>query len=163
MRKPRTRAATIATLAVLATCPELPSQTSPDAALATATALALEPGVRAALKADQPVSFEYRSAWGQTVKTQLEESLGLSLSAEHRRGAARILLDDPSFAADTASVEVYFGRCEPVADTETLKVRVYAFAFVREGGDYRLLRSARLGTTEGSCEGDWQVPPAAQA
>lgn len=162
MWKQIVRAVTAATFVVLLTAPELSSQTLQDAALAAATAQALEPGVRAAMKGGQPVSFEHKSAWGQTVKARLEESLGLSFTAEHRRGAARILLGAPNFDADTAFVEVWFGRCEAVDDTETLKVRIYAFAFEREGQDFSLLRSARLGTTEGSCDGDWKEPQPVQ-
>ena len=163
MWKPMARTATAATFAVLLVAPGLWSQTLQDAALAAATAAALEPGVRAALKAGQPVSFEHQSMWGQTVKRRLEESLGLSLTTEHRRGAARILLGAPNFDADTAFVEVWFGRCEAVDDAETLKVRIYSFAFEREGHDWSLLRSARIGTTEGSCDGDWKEPQPVQA
>ena len=140
------------------------AQTPEEDALASATAQALEPGVRAALRGGEPVSFEYQSAWGQAVKKQLEESLGMTLTDEHRRGASRILLGAPAVDSDTAIVEVWFGRCE--ADTgegsEILRVRMYSFAFRRDGNDWVQLRSARLGTTVGSCDGDWRPPGAVQ-
>jgi len=144
--------------------PGVQSQSAPeDHGLAVAAAAALVPGMRAALRGGQPVSFESQSPWGESVRKQLEESLGVSLSGEHRRGASRILLGDPNFNADTAVVEVWFGRCETVRDAETLKIRRYAFAFEREGDDWKLERSARLGTTESSCDGDLNIPPSAQA
>lgn len=162
MWKLMVRVATAATFAAVLAPPGLCAQSLPDAALAEAAARALEPGVRAALKAGQPVSFEHKSAWGQTVKTLLEESLGLSLTAEHERGAARILLSAPEFDEDTALVEVWFGRCEAAEDSETLKIRMYSFAFRRQGQDWALLRSARVGATEGSCDGEWSRPQAVQ-
>jgi len=163
MWKPIVRVAMAAITAVLLFTPALWSQsTLQDAALALATAEALEPGVRAALKNGQPVSFEHRSTWGKTVKSRLEESLGLGFTDEHRRGASRILLGAPSLDADTAFVEVWFGRCEAVGDTEILKIRMYSFAFEREGQEWSLLRAARLGTNEGSCDGDWKDPQPVQ-
>jgi hypothetical protein len=163
MWKPIARALTASTMAVLLAAPVLRSQTTlQDSALAAATADALEPGVRAALKDGQPVSFEYNSPWGQTVKSHLEESLGLSLASEHRRGASRILLGDPRLDADTAFVEVWFGRCEAVADTERLKIRMYSFAFEREALEWTLSRADRLGTKESSCDGDWKEPAPVQ-
>lgn len=163
MWKPIARVAAAATTAVLLVTPALWSQTTlQDGVLALATAEALEPGVRAALKDGQPVSFEYNSVWGQTVKGNLEESLGVSLTTEHRRGASRILLGAPRLDADTAVVDVWFGRCEAAGDTETLKIRMYSFAFEREGQEWSLLRAARLGTSEGSCDGDWEEPQPVQ-
>ena len=106
-----TRATTAAAIGVLLAASPLCSQaTLEDEALARAAAEALEPGVRAALKGDLPVSFEYGSPWGESVKSRLEESLGLELTPEHRRGASRILLGAPMFDSDTALVEVWFGR-----------------------------------------------------
>ena len=163
MWKPIARVAAVATTAVLLVTPALWSQTAPqDAALALATAEALEPGVRAALKDGQPVSFENNSVWGQTVKSHLEESLGSSLTTEHRRGASRILLGTPRQDADTSFVDVWFGRCEAAGDTEILKIRMYSFAFEREGQEWSLLRAVRLGTSEGSCDGDWKEPQPVQ-
>lgn len=163
MWKPIARVAAAATTAVLLVTPALWSQTTlQDGVLALATAEALEPGVRAALKDGQPVSFEYNSVWGQTVKGHLEGSLGVSLTTEHRRGASRILLGAPRLDADTAVVDVWFGRCEAAGDTETLKIRMYSFAFEREGQEWSLLRAARLGTNEGSCHGDWAEPQPVQ-
>lgn len=133
-------------------------------ALASATAVALEPGVRAALKDGDPISFEHQSPWGQTVKRQLEEALGLSFTTEHRRGASRILLGSPHFDDDTATVEVWFGRCEVEATTESeiLKIRIYSFTFQRDGHAWSHLRSSRLGTAEGNCDGDLQQPAPVQ-
>ena len=153
-----------AAVSLVLAAPGVRSQSAPeDHGLARAAAGALEPGMRAALRGGQPVSFESQSPWGESVRSQLEESLGVSLSGEHRRGASRILLRDPNFNANTAVVEVWFGRCEPVRDSETLKVRMYSFAFEREGEEWSLVRSARLGATEGSCDGDLNIPPSAQA
>lgn len=132
----------------------LHAQVSERAALASATAEALEPGVRAALRDGGPISFEYQSDWGQTVKRTLEEALGTSLTAEHRRGASRILLSDPRGGDDSASVDVWFGRCEARADAEILKIRMYSFTFRRDGNEWILVRASRLGTTEGSCDAE---------
>jgi len=163
MWKPLAGVATAATITVLFAAPPLRSQTTlEDGALAVAAAEALEPGVRAALKDGQPVSFEYRSTWGGTVKSQLEESLGLKLTPEHRRGASRILLGNPMMDAGTAVVEVWFGRCEAAGDAEMLKIRMYSFTFKREGQEWGLLRAGRLGTTEGSCDGDLNEPQPVQ-
>lgn len=153
--------------AILLTASGMQAQTpqeAAEAALASAAAEALEPGVRAALKDGHPLSFEHQSPWGRTVKSQLEESLGLNLTAEHRRGASRILLGAPHFDGDTAIVEVWFGRCEADAngDAEVLRIRMYSFAFRRDGDDWSHLRSARLGTTVGSCDGEWNQPEAVQ-
>jgi hypothetical protein len=161
--KPMAGIATAATVSVLFAAPPLWAQTSlKDEALAVAATEALEPGVRAALKDGQPVSFEHRSAWGETVKSRLEESLGLKLTPEHRRGASRILLGAPRFDADTALVEVWFGRCETAGDAEILKIRIYSFTFKRDDQEWSLLRAARLGTSEGSCEGDLNEPQPVQ-
>jgi hypothetical protein len=148
----------------LLTTAGLRAQDLPHAeALATATARALEPGVRAALRDGRPVSFEHPSSWGEDVKTQLEASLGLSLSAEHERGASRILLGAPRIEVDTAVVEVWFGRCEGTTDElAVLKVRMYSFTFRNQGQDWSHLRSSRLGTTEGRCDADWQPPGTVQ-
>ena len=155
MWKPIARVAAAATTAVLLVTPALWSQaTLQDTALAAATAEALEPGIRAALKDGQPVSFEHRSTWGETVKRRLEESLGLGFTDEHRKGASRILLGTPMMNADTAVVEVWFGRCEAADDAEILKIRIYSFTFKREGQEWGLVGAARLGTNEGSCDGD---------
>jgi hypothetical protein len=162
MGHPIVRAAAAAAITVLLATPGLRAQAAPDAALAAATARALEPGVRAALRTGQPAAFEYRSPWGETVKLELEESLGIELTARHRRGTGRILLGVPAFAADTAFVEVWFGRCEPEMDAEILKIRMYSFAFQRQAEEWSLLRAARMGTTEGSCDGDWNKPEPVQ-
>jgi len=149
---------------MLLTASWLQAQDLPHAeALATATARALEPGVRAALRDGRQVSFEHPSSWGEDVKTQLEASLGLRLSAEHERGASRILLGAPRIEADTAVVEVWFGRCEGATDEQAvLKVRMYSFTFRNEGQDWNHLRSSRLGTTQGRCDADWQPPGTVQ-
>ncbi|MBT8461519.1 MAG: hypothetical protein KJO44_03275 [Gemmatimonadetes bacterium] len=153
----RSRRSSIGCLvAVLLAAPGLHAQTAPDSALAAATARALEPGVRAALRTGQPAAFEHRSSWGETVKTRLEESLGIELTDLHRKGTGRILLGAPTFDADTAFIEVWFGRCESDGNAETLKIRMYSFEFQREAEDWSLLRSSRMGTTEGSCDGDWK-------
>lgn len=164
MRSPAARTLISAAVILVLAAPGAQSQSVPeDQGLAGAAAAALVPGMRAALRGGQPVSFESQSPWGESVRKQLEESLGVSLSGEHRRGASRILLGDPDVNADTAVVEVWFGRCEAVRDAETLKIRRYAFAFEREAEDWQLVRSARLGTTESSCDGDLNIPPSAQA
>ena len=150
---------------ILCTASGLHAQISGEAALATATAEAVEPGVRAALEDGQPVSFEHQSDWGQTVKTELEEALGLSLTAEHRRGASRILLGHPRLDEDRATVEVWFGRCERHAhtDVEILKIRMYSFTFEHEANEWSLMRASRLGSSEASCDGDMFDPGAVQA
>ena len=159
-----TRAVTAAAIGVLFAASPLCSQaTVEDEALARAAAEALEPGVRAALKGDLPVSFEYRSTWGESVKSRLEESLGLDLTPEHRRGASRILLGTPMFDSGLALVEVWFGRCEAADDAEILKIRIYSFTFKRDGQEWGLLRAARLGTSEGRCDGDLNEPQPVQA
>lgn len=144
---------------------ELHAQVPDEAALATAAAQAVEPGVRAALEDEQPVSFEHRSDWGQVVRTELEEALGLSLTAEHRRGASRILLGHPRLDEDRATVDVWFGRCETHAhtDVEILKIRMYSFTFEHEGNEWSLTRASRLGSSEASCDGDMFDPGAVQA
>lgn len=158
------RATTAAAIGVLLAASPLCSQaTLEDEALARAAAEALEPGVRAALKGDLPVSFEYGSPWGESVKSRLEESLGLELTPEHRRGASRILLGAPMFDSDTALVEVWFGRCEAADDAEILKIRIYSFTFKRDGQEWGLLRAARLGTSEGRCGGALNEPQPVQA
>ena len=145
MWKPIARVAAAATTAVLLVTPALWSQaTLQDTALAAATAEALEPGIRAALKDGQPVSFEHRS------------------TDEHRKGASRILLGTPMMNADTAVVEVWFGRCEAAGDAEILKIRIYSFTFEREEQEWSLLGAARLGTNEGSCDGDMKKPQPVQ-
>lgn len=159
-----TRVATAAAIGVLfAASPVWSQATLEDEALARTAAEALEPGVRAALRDGQPVSFEYQSTWGETVKSRLEESLGLELTPEHRKGASRILLGDPSFDSDTALVEVWFGRCEAADDAEVLKIRIYSFTFRRDGQEWGLLRAARLGTSEGRCGGALNEPQPVQA
>ena len=163
MWKPIVRAAAAATTAVLLATPALWSQaTLQDTALTAATAEALEPGIRAALKDGQPVSFEHRSTWGETVRNRLEESLEVRFTDEHRKGASRILLGTPMMNADTAVVEVWFGRCEAAGDAEILKIRIYSFTFEREEQEWSLLGAARLGTNEGSCDGDMKKPQPVQ-
>lgn len=152
-----------ALVAILAAAPLAPAQeaepnTAAATALADVTAQALEPGVRAALRGGQPVSFETQSDWGLSVRSLLEASLDQTFTDGHRRGSSRILLGDPSYEEDTAVVEVWFGRCEAHADTEILKVRMYAFTFRWRGEAWQPARSARLGTRQGACDGDWQGP-----
>ncbi len=163
---PMLRSVKAALAAVVVTTPGLWSQvTEPQAAsLAMAAAQAMEPGLRAALRDGQPVSFEHRSPWGEMVKRLLEEAIGSSLTSEHRRGTSRILLGDPRFDEDTAIVGVWFGRCEGAQDAETLRIRGYSFSFEREreGESWKLLGASRIGTTEGSCDGDWKELPAVQ-
>ena len=150
-------------LVLLAVTPGLRSQdVEPDSALAAAAASAIEPGVRAALRDGRPVSFEYRIPWGEAVKAVLEASLGMTLDAGHERGVSRLLLGAPEFDTDRALIEVWFGRCEPHGDTEIMKVRAYSYLFRRDGEEWVLQRAFRLGTTEGSCEGGWDVPPPVQ-
>ncbi len=144
----------------------LAQEAAPDTAgitaLAAVTAVALEPGVRAALRGGEPVSFETQSDWGLSVRSQLEAALDRTFTEEHRRGSSRILLGDPSFEDGTAVVEVWFGRCEAHADTEILRVRMYAFTFRRMGDEWQPARSARLGTRQGACDGDWKGPEPVQ-
>lgn len=164
MLKPAARVAAAAAIGVLSVASPVWSQANlEDEALARAAAAAVEPGVRAALKGGRPVSFEYRSPWGETVKSRLEESLGLKLTPEHRTGSSRILLGAPMFDLDTALLEVWFGRCEAADEEEVLKIRMYSFTFKREGQEWGLLRAARLGTSEGSCDGDLNEPQPVQA
>lgn len=154
----------VSAVGVFLTAPGLRSQTVPqNQDLAVTAAGALEPGMKAALRTGQPVSFEVQSSWGDSVRSRLEESLGVTLSGEHRRGASRVLLGDPEVDADRAVVEVWFGRCETVRDVEKLKVRMYSFTFQRESDEWSLVRSARLGARESSCDGDLNIPPSAQA
>jgi hypothetical protein len=158
------RTAVTTGLILLAAAPVLRAQdVEPDSALAAAVAVAVEPGIRAALRDGRRVSFEHRTPWGEAVKESLEASLGLSLDAGHERGASRLLLGAPEFDTDRALVEVWFGRCEPHGDTEILKVRAYSYLFRRSGEEWVLRRAFRLGTTEGSCEGGWDMPPPVQA
>jgi hypothetical protein len=128
------RSVKAALAAVVVTTPGLWSQvTEPQAAsLAMAAAQAMEPGLRAALR--------------------------------DGRGTSRILLGDPRFDEDTAIVGVWFGRCEGAQDAETLRIRGYSFSFEREreGESWKLLGASRIGTTEGSCDGDWKELPAVQ-
>ena len=156
-----------ALVAILAAAPFAPAQeVEPDSAavmaLAAVAAEALEPGVRAALRSEEPVSFETRSDWGLSVRDLLEASLDQAFTEEHRRGSSRILLGDPSYDDDTAVVEVWFGRCEAHADAEILRVRMYAFTFRWTGEEWQRGRSARLGTREGACDGAWQGPETVQ-
>ena len=156
-----------ALLAILGSLPVAPpglhAQAPHDAGLAAATARALEPGVRAALKDGRPVSFEHRSDWSEAVKVELEEALGLSLTAEHRRGASQIVLGAPRLDEDRAVVDVWFGRCEAHAGSEILRIRMYSFTFRRDGNEWDVLRAARRGTSEGSCDGEPFDPGAVQA
>lgn len=164
MLKPVVEVGTAAAVAVLFAVSPLWSQATPDdEALARAAAEALEPGVRAALKSGQPVSFESRSPWGETVRRRLEESLGLKLTPEHQKGASRILLGAPLFDSDIALIEVWFGRCEAADGSEILKIRIYSFTFKRDGQEWGLLRAARLGTSEGRCGGALNEPQPVQA
>ncbi len=157
-----------ALVGVVVAAPVAPAQEeAPDSAgvtaLAAVTAEALEPGVRAALRGGEPVSLETLSDWGKSVRRLLEASLEQPFTEEHRRGSSRILLGDPSYEEeDTAVVEVWFGRCEAHADTEILRVRMYAFTFRRTGEEWQPARSARLGTRQGACDGDWQGPEPVQ-
>lgn len=153
----------IAGLALFTAAPGLRSQeVEPDSALAAAAAVAIEPGIRAALRDGRPVSFEYRIPWGEMVKEALEASLGQTLDAEHEQGTSRLLLGAPEFDTDRALIEVWFGRCEPHGDTEIMKVRAYSYMFRRDGTGWALQRAYRLGTTEGSCTGGWDMPPPIQ-
>lgn len=160
-----TRAALSAFGLLLLATSGLPGQIPEPDALATATADALEPGVRAALGDGRPISFEHRSPWGAAVKSELEEALGSSLTAEHRSGASRILLGAPRLEGDTAVIEVWFGRCEanPHTDAEVLRIRMYSFTFRHGERGWNLLRPSRLGTTDGSCDGEFSDPGAVQA
>lgn len=150
--------------AVLVAAPLAPAQEEArdTAALAGVAAEALEPGIRAALRGGQPMSFETQSDWGLSVRGLLEASLDLAFTDEHRRGSSRVLLGDPSYEEDMATVEVWFGRCEAHADTEILTIRMYAFNFRWTGEGWRPARSARLGTRQGACDGDWKGPETVQ-
>ena len=133
-----------------------------NADLAGVAAQALEPGIRAALRGGDPVSFETLSEWGLSVRSLLEESLETSFTDEHRRGSSRILLGDPAYDGDSATIEVWFGRCEAHADTEVLRIRMYAFTFRWMGEEWQPTQSARLGTRQGTCDGDLQGPAPVQ-